>query len=610
MSDRKLRLLPAVVVATAVVLLRFVLPVVAPEATVFEMPVGVVGMLGGVVGGLLLLIWWLFFSRARWSERIGAPVLMIGAVWLTSRFVHPSISNGMMGMMLPFFSIPVLSVALVLWAIVSRGFTLRSRRIALVVIVLLACSVFTLLRTDGVTGDGQSQLRWRWTESAEQQLLTRSKSEVIPPARRAAAEPASTSSAAPSALPPGGPSVPPPTSTARSEAATPRAAAAAGTWWPGFRGPNRDGVVRGLRIETDWTKTAPAELWRRPIGPGWSSFAVQDDFIYTQEQRGEDEVVSCYRLTTGEPVWKHRDRVRFWESNAGPGPRATPTLHEGRVYTLGATGIVNALDARTGGRIWSRNAATDTDREIPDWGLASSPLVIDDRLVVAAAGHLVAYDLANGTPRWFGPRGGGGYSSPHLANVGGVPQILLMRGTRTSSLDPTTGALLWEDTWDDAVSIIQPAVIPEGDILVAAGDAMGGKGLRRLAIAHGADGWSVRERWTSRGLKPYFNDYVVHKGHAFGFDGSILASVDLADGTRKWKGGRFGHGQLLLLADQDLLLVLSEDGELALIEASPDRFTELARVPALQGKTWNHPAIAGDIVLVRNGEEMAAFRLH
>jgi outer membrane protein assembly factor BamB len=145
---------------------------------------------------------------------------------------------------------------------------------------------------------------------------------------------------------------------------------------------------------------------------------------------------------------------------------------------------------------------------------------------------------------------------------------------------------------------------------VGAGDALGGKGLRRLAIAHGADGWSVRERWTSRGLKPYFNDYVVHKGHAFGFDGSILASVDLADGTRKWKGGRFGHGQLLLLADQDLLLVLSEDGELALIEASPDRFTELARVPALQGKTWNHPAIAGDIVLVRNGEEMAAFRLH
>jgi hypothetical protein len=185
-----------------------------------------------------------------------------------------------------------------------------------------------------------------------------------------------------------------------------------------------------------------------------------------------------------------------------------------------------------------------------------------------------------------------------------------MRGTRTSSLDPATGALLWEDTWDDGVSIIQPAVVPGGDVLLAAGDAMGGKGLRRVGISHGPTGWTVHERWTSRALKPYFNDYVVHNGHAFGFDGSILACADLANGARKWKGGRYGHGQIVVLADQDLLLVLSEDGELALVKATSDQFTELARVPVIQGKTWNHPAVAGDIVLVRNGEEMAAFRLH
>ena len=139
------------------------------------------------------------------------------------------------------------------------------------------------------------------------------------------------------------------------------------------------------------------------------------------------------------------------------------------------------------------------------------------------------------------------------------------------------------------------------------GDA--GTGVRRLAVALGAGGWSAEERWTSVGLKPYFNDFVIHEGHAFGFDGGILACIDLADGKRKWKGGRYGHGQLILLPAQDLLLVLSEKGELALVAATPDQFRELARIPAIEGKTWNHPVLVGDELLVRNGQEMAAFRL-
>jgi len=157
--------------------------------------------------------------------------------------------------------------------------------------------------------------------------------------------------------------------------------------------------------------------------------------------------------------------------------------------------------------------------------------------------------------------------------------------------------------------ILQPALTSDGNLLMMALTAGGGTGFRRIAVTHGTGGWTTEERWTSLALKPYFNDFVVHNGHAYGFDGGILACVDLKDGTRKWKGGRYGYGQLVLLPDQNLLLVLSEEGELALVGATTDKFTELARFPAIEGKTWNHPALVNNVLLVRNSQEMAAFRL-
>jgi outer membrane protein assembly factor BamB len=345
-------------------------------------------------------------------------------------------------------------------------------------------------------------------------------------------------------------------------------------------------------------------MWRRPIGPGWSSFAVNGDLFYTQEQRGDNEVVVCYKASTGQPVWVHQDSARFFESNAGAGPRATPTLSNGRVYSFGATGILNALDAGRGAVIWSRNVSNDTGTEIPFWGFASSPLVIGDLLIVAAAGQLVGYDAATGNQRWLGPKGGGSYSSPQLVTIAGVPQVLLMSGRGVTSVSPTDGQQLWQHAWS-ANTIVQPALTADGDVLITSQEA----GARRLSVAHGGNGWTAAERWTSNALKPYFNDFVIHKGHAYGFDGRILSCVDLKDGQRKWKGGRYGNGQMVLLPDQDLLLVLSEEGELALVAATPQQFTELAKMPAIEGKTWNHPVLVGDVLLVRNSEQMVAFRL-
>ena len=198
-----------------------------------------------------------------------------------------------------------------------------------------------------------------------------------------------------------------------------------------------------MQIKTDWSASPPVELWRRPIGPGWSSFAVRAGRLYTQEQRGKDEIVACYDVSTGKPVWRHSDAVRFWESVGGPGPRATPTLSNGRVYALGATGIMNVLDERTGAVVWSRNAVSDTGAKIPGWGISGSPLVVGDLVIVAASGNLVAYDVATGNPRWFGPRGSNSYSSPQLLTIDGVPQIVLMTSTGATSVALADGKELW-----------------------------------------------------------------------------------------------------------------------------------------------------------------------
>jgi hypothetical protein len=243
------------------------------------------------------------------------------------------------------------------------------------------------------------------------------------------------------------------------------------------------------------------------------------------------------------------------------------------------------------------------------WGFSSSPLVMGDLVIVATSGKLVAYDLATGAPKWYGPEHRGSYSSPQLVTLDGVDQIVLMSADGTTSVAPDTGKVLWEHTWGEGTPIVQPAVTADGDLLIDGLSAMGGLGVRRLGLSHAAGKWSVTERWTSTGLKPYFNDFVIHKGHAYGFDGSILSCIDLADGTRKWKGGRYGAGQLVLLPDDDVLLVIAEEGDLALVSATPNEFKELARVAAIEGKTWNHPVVVGDTLLVRNGEVMAAYKL-
>jgi len=555
-----LRLWPGVVIVMLQWLIRFVIPLISSSDKAL-----MIGVFGGILGGLAVAVWWAFFSRARISERWSALLLMIVSLFAASRLLDKSIATSNMGMMFTIYSIPVMSLAFTVWAVASQEFSDRIRQITMVLTIVLAAGIWTLLRTNGMSSHLHHDLAWRWAKTQEERFLTESGNEPM--------------------------SLPSATKTVSG--------------WAGFRGQNRDGIIHGIRIKTDWKASPPVQLWHRPIGPGCSSFAIGEGLLYTQEQRGVSEAIVCYDLETGKPVWIHTDNARFWDSHAGAGPRATPTLSNGRLITFGATGILNVLNASDGNVIWSRNAATDTREKELGWGFTSSPLVIGDVVIVAAAGKLAAYNLNNGKPLWVGPDGGTGYSSPHLLTIDRVTQVLLLSSAGVISLAPADGTLLWKYKWPLGDPILQPAQISDGDILLG-GDM--NHCMRRINVAHEPGGWKVHERWTSSGATPYFNDFVIHNGHSYGFDGLSLACVAIGDGKRNWRAGRYG-GQIILLADQSLLLVLSEKGDLALVSATPDKFTELARLPAIKGKTWNHPVLAGDVLVVRNGQEMAAFKL-
>lgn len=607
---------------------------------------------------LLLFVWWVWKSHAPRREKIYGSVLPLVCFVATFPLADPSAPTGIY-----IYGIPLFCAAFVVWAWLSRSLTENARLISFLAVLLVFCFGWTLVRMEGVDGDMAAEFSYRFAPTAEDRLLAME--DDLPPAAASQAVTAdvadvaqdgdtasisaedvtaedvtgeTSADAADETGTIGAQDAPSDTETHVADAdvadmsneepvAGDDAGASSdgtdgdtviasslddGSPWPGFRGPSRDSIVRGVALDANWQASPPQEVWKRPVGPGWSSFAYANGLIYTQEQRGDDEIVSAYDAATGEPRWAHRDGVRFWEALAGAGPRATPTLSGGKIYTLGATGLLNALDANTGAALWARNAAEDTAAPTPDWGFSSSPLLHDGQVILHTGGPdgkaVVSYDADTGEPRWFAPAGPLSYSSVHSRELGGVHQLLILTGQGAHSLDPGSGDVLWQHDWPmpNGARIVQPVFSEDGDLFIGTGFGMG---VRRIGLDQSADGWSTTEQWTSNFLKPYYNDFVLHEGYLYGFDGRILACVDAATGERMWKGGRYGNGQLVLLEDQDLLLVLSDRGELAVVAAQSDGFEELARTSAIKGKTWNHPALIDGVLYVRNGEEMAAFRL-
>jgi outer membrane protein assembly factor BamB len=390
-----------------------------------------------------------------------------------------------------------------------------------------------------------------------------------------------------------------------------RPATSAGLLWPQFLGPSRNSTLPdGPKLARDWAAQPPQKLWRQPIGAAWSGFAVAGDRAITMEQRGKDELVVCYDLLTGSVTWIHADAALFENTIAGEGPRTTPTIASDKVLTLGATGILNCLDLATGKAAWSRNILAENGRRVSTWGASGSPLVLGGNVIVNPGGKfgrsLAAYRLADGGRTWSGGDDDAGYSSPCAATLCGVPQVLIFNEHAVFGHDQATGRVLWQHPWNPAHAHVTQPITLDGDrVLVSSGY---GEGSQLLQLQRDDTGrFAVKLLWKTRKLKSKFNNMVVRDGHVYGLDDGTLACADLATGELKWREGRYGHGQFILV--RDLLLITAENGDVALVEPAPSGRRELARFPAVTGKTWNPPALAGDLLLVRNDEEAACYRL-
>ena len=368
-------------------------------------------------------------------------------------------------------------------------------------------------------------------------------------------------------------------------------------------------------------------LWKHEIGAGWSAFAAVNGYAVTIEQRGvneELEVVTCYEIETGEPVWSSEVPAHHSSALGFMGPRSTPTIHKGRVYAMGATGITRCLDGTDGSEIWRRDLMTErgisqaeAEQGVP-WGRAGSPLALQDRLIVNVGGAgenmvtLMALELETGKTIWEAGTRQIAYASPVLATLHGTPQILSVNENYVTSHDVDTGDVLWEHPWEGLSNMnancSQPVAVDDARVFLSKGY---GRGAELIELVPGDDGtgeWSTHSIWSAKVMKTKLSNVAIRNGFVFGLDDGILSCIELDTGRRRWKKGRYGYGQILMV--DDLILVMSErSGALALVEANPDKFVELGRIEAIEGQTWNNLCLYGDRLLLRNSEEAACFQL-
>jgi outer membrane protein assembly factor BamB len=382
------------------------------------------------------------------------------------------------------------------------------------------------------------------------------------------------------------------------------------SYWTDYRGPRRDGVYTEMEILTDWPAAGLEELWRQPVGGGYASFVVANGRAFTIEQRRDEEVVAAYDMKAGTELWTNSWKADFQETLGGPGPRATPVWHGGRVYALGAEGEFRSIDAATGKTHWSRNILSENGASNLKWAMAASPLIVDHLVIVQPGGtngkSVVAYDKLTGEPVWSALDDRQAYTSPMLVTLAGRRQIITVTGERAVGLTTDSGSLLWEYPWvtSNGINVAQPLVIDENHVFLSAGY---GHGAAMVELTPEGELVHAKTVWESNRMKNKFSTSVYYEGNIYGLDEAILACINAETGQLQWKGGRYGYGQVLLASGH--LVITTERGDVVLVRATPEDHQEVARFSAISGKTWNTPAIDGGRLLVRNTREMVCYRI-
>jgi len=393
--------------------------------------------------------------------------------------------------------------------------------------------------------------------------------------------------------------------------------------FPGYFGPERDGRVRGVSLRRDWEAKPPRVLWKRSVGPGWSGFAVVAGYAFTMEQWGDEEVVTAYELASGELLWSAAHPTRFDHFLGGLGPRSTPLVHRGRVYTLGAGGRFACHDGATGEVLWEHDLlelyGVTEEEELRNilYGRSNSALAVEGMVVVPAGGDpdgrmagLVAFDGESGELVWESPPRQVSFSSPTRATLAGIDQIVVVNEDTATGHDVGDGSILWEVDWPGKTAadacVSQPTIVSENRLLLSKGYGLGSV---MLEIRQDGDALVATEIWRNRrSLRTKLTSPVIHGGHAYALSDERLQCVDLATGERVWREGKYGHGQILIA--EDLLILVSEEGELAIVEATPDEPGRvLARLPVLEGKCWNTLALYGATLVLRSDVEAVAVQV-
>jgi outer membrane protein assembly factor BamB len=570
-TSRSLRAWPAVLLALLMLAGRF-----GPELSDDAMAkYWMISVFGPLLCCLLLLIWWLAASRATWPERVFGLLGLIASAVMAVMLAHPT----MRGPATTYLTIPMGFFLFAIATVFLRKAPPATRTGTAVLLAFAGFAISTLLRNEGMTGDYKFSWRPRWKQSAEEAMLASAPKSPAPDTAAALDRSSVTN-------------------------------ALAHPEWPGFRGADRDGRYLGPRVSTNWSAHAPQLLWKIQVGPGWSSFAVAGRMLFTQEQLGPKEAAVCYSADSGKEIWKTEFEGRLEDPMGGPGPRATPTLANGALYVCGSTGMFLRLNPLTGEIVWKKELTQIAGNKVPMWGFSASPLVTGTLVIVYGGGGdkgLLALDAGTGDLRWSASCAGDSYGSAQLNKLLDEDSVVVLTKSGLTLLDPATGKARLDYEWKiQQFRALQPHVVGSDTILLPTPMNMG---TRALLIKKNNGQYAAQELWTSRLLSPDFVDLVSYKGFAYGNPGGLLACIDLKTGERKWKGGRYGKGQILLLENSGLLLVLSEQGQVVLVAADPTEHRELASFQALEGKTWNHPVLVNDRLYVRNSQEAAAYKI-